>query len=555
MSGLPQNLISDFVKSVTDDDKKSTPTTAYGTIVMHEGEKKVLLDGSDAEPIPLISTVLANPGDRVKVTIQNHYAIIDGNITSPAVNKDGVIASINLSGETATISASRIDLKGVATFSNGGGVNFLRNTGHVQTWRQLMASTSEFIDDRTVRINKMETDDDWNSGVQTWPRLDTLELFGKTVTLSFWAKIVARSQTIDSRFTIVFSTSASSGKTGERAKYKAVGFTFPLYDEESGEFIPIDTWKKFTYTIENVSADFFSSGSGNVGGYFYLGIYNRSPNRFYFKDFKIEEGHAATTWSPSPLDDNYSVVEDGVTVIDGGKIKTGSITANQIKAGTITGAEIKAGSISAGELDVESIFARDIFARGYISFQNSKYNFTASDVTGDITIEGKTNGSDITIRAKSDLNLMNEGGDISLSAANAITFDTGYLGDVYIERGTTRYKVEAAESGKSGIWLYKKYTDGTVELWGYKHITTSTECRTAFGAMYRTDSISINNYPFDVYHDYVQVSCDCSGAGALPWATGRGDEKSPSNYYLIRPTASTLSDIGIHFYVRGTLTN
>lgn len=550
MSGLPQNLISGFVKSVTDNDKKSTPTTAYGIIVMDEGEKKVLLDGSDAsaEPIPLISTVLANPGDRVKVTIQNHYAIIDGNITSPAVNKDGVIASINLSGEDAVISASRIDLKGVATFSNGGGVNFLRNTGHVQTWRQLQESTSSFIDDRTVRINKMETDDDWNSGVQTWPRLDTLELIGKTVTLSFWAKVIARPQTIDSQFTITLNTSASSNKTGARAKYKAVSFVFPLYDEETGEFIPIDTWKKFTYTIDNLSEDFFSSGSGGVGAFFYLAIYNRSPNRFYFKDFKIEEGHAATTWSPSPLDDNYSVVENGVTVIDGGKIKTGSVTAEQI--------------------DVTSIFAQNITARGDITFKNSKYEISADADTGTVTIQTTPRATgNVPLKIKSwnslllnaglDLTMIADVGEISMSAMGSILFSSSDPSDIKIQTGAGDYPIGAYTyhaGTSSGKWSYKKWIDGTIDLWCY--VSVSTTCPNDFGGgLKMSDPISIPDYPFtlsNVRDTQIYFQTSKEGTGAFVWTNGLESKTHPGAIRLVRPTNVTVAGY-VYVSVKGVI--
>lgn len=551
MSGLPQNLISGFVKSVTDNDKKSTLTTAYGIIVMDEGEKKVLLDGSDAsaEPIPLVSTVLANPGDRVKVTIQNHYAIIDGNITSPAVNKDGVIASINLSGEDAVISASRIDLRGVATFSNGGGVNFLRNTGHVQTWRQLQESTSSFIDDRTVRINKMETDNDWNSGIQTWPRLNTEELIGKTVTLSFWAKVIARPQTIDSQFTITLSTPASSDKTGARAKYKAVSFVFPLYDEETGEFIPIDTWKKFTYTIDNLSEDFFSSGSGSVGTYFYLAIYNRSPNRFYFKDFKIEEGHVATTWSPSPLDDNYSVVENGVTVIDGAKIKTGSVTAEQI--------------------DVTSIFAQNITATGDITFKNSKYEISADADTGGILIQ-TTPRADVNIPLKikswnklsleagGSLELLASAGYAKISASNDILFESGGGPEnVKIANGAVEYPIGAYtyRAGTSqGSWSYKRWIDGTIDLWCY--IRVNTNCPNDFGGgLKMSDPISIPDYPVTLSHvrdTQMNFQTTEEGIGAFLWSSGAETSSHPGDFRLVRPTNATVKGY-VYVSVKGTV--
>ena len=60
----------------------------------------------------------------------------------------------------------------------------------------------------------------------------------------------------------------------------------------------------------------------------------------------------ATWWSTSG-----KVVADNVTVIDGGRIRTGSVTANQIAAGTITGDEIAGGTITSDNIAAGAISA------------------------------------------------------------------------------------------------------------------------------------------------------------------------------------------------------
>lgn len=60
----------------------------------------------------------------------------------------------------------------------------------------------------------------------------------------------------------------------------------------------------------------------------------------------------ATWWSTSG-----QVVADNVTIIDGGRIRTGSVTANQIAAGTITGNEIAGGTITSDNIETGTISA------------------------------------------------------------------------------------------------------------------------------------------------------------------------------------------------------
>lgn len=60
----------------------------------------------------------------------------------------------------------------------------------------------------------------------------------------------------------------------------------------------------------------------------------------------------ATWWGTSG-----QAVADNVTIIDGGRIRTGSVTANQIAAGTITGNEIAGGTITSDNIETGTISA------------------------------------------------------------------------------------------------------------------------------------------------------------------------------------------------------
>lgn len=81
---LSQDLLSQFAK-ITNDNKKNKDSTAYGTIVKEGNTTYVKLDGSNLLT-PYDSTIAVEDGDRVTVTIKNHTAVVDGNITSPAAS-------------------------------------------------------------------------------------------------------------------------------------------------------------------------------------------------------------------------------------------------------------------------------------------------------------------------------------------------------------------------------------------------------------------------------------------------------------------------------------
>lgn len=87
---LSSDLISQFVKVTTNNDKKKTESVVYGTVVKYDGALYVKLDGSDLLT-PMESTADVKDGERVTIMIKDHTATITGNITSPSARKDDVV--------------------------------------------------------------------------------------------------------------------------------------------------------------------------------------------------------------------------------------------------------------------------------------------------------------------------------------------------------------------------------------------------------------------------------------------------------------------------------
>ena len=78
---LSDNVISEFVKMTNDTPSTSTnQSKIYGTAIIYNDEQYVQLDGSDLLT-PADNTVHIKNGERVTVSIQNHVATIDGNIS------------------------------------------------------------------------------------------------------------------------------------------------------------------------------------------------------------------------------------------------------------------------------------------------------------------------------------------------------------------------------------------------------------------------------------------------------------------------------------------
>lgn len=81
---LSNDLLSQFAKVTNDKKETKKETTVYGTVESIDGQKYVMIDGSELAT-PCDTTTAVEVGDRVAVQIKNHTATITGNMSSPAV--------------------------------------------------------------------------------------------------------------------------------------------------------------------------------------------------------------------------------------------------------------------------------------------------------------------------------------------------------------------------------------------------------------------------------------------------------------------------------------
>lgn len=87
---LSKDIIKQFTKIVNDSNKKEAQEkTVNATYKKIDNVEYIQIDGSDILT-PVTSTVQADDGDRVKVLIKNHSAIITGNITNPSASSTSV---------------------------------------------------------------------------------------------------------------------------------------------------------------------------------------------------------------------------------------------------------------------------------------------------------------------------------------------------------------------------------------------------------------------------------------------------------------------------------
>lgn len=135
--------------------------------------------------------------------------------------------------------------------------------------------------------------------------------------------------------------------------------------------------------------------------------------------------------------------------------------------------------------------------------------------------------------------------DIKISTQGPLTISSTYTRDGY-------GKILSSIEGLSGIWRYKKWSSGTVELWGSQNVSGAT-CNTSFGSsLYRSEAISPSRFPFTVYDPILTSSFEGDGYGAFLWSTSTTTTTSPPSYYLVRTTSGTINNGKINFHVVGT---
>ena len=111
------------------------------------------------------------------------------------------------------------------------------------------------------------------------------------------------------------------------------------------------------------------------------------------------------------------------------------------------------------------------------------------------------------------------------------------------------------EEGTSGIWTYRKWSDGRAEVVG-KILLYNIAINTALGGWYRSASIDGDDYPYPFTFASVEnvnmQFVTSNNNGGLVWITSSGSNNDPPYCYIIRPTTATGVSGAIHIKVEGT---
>ena len=243
------------------------------------------------------------------------------------------------------------------------------------------------------------------------------------------------------------------------------------------------------------------------------------------------------------------------TTIDGGKITTGSITADKI--------------------DVTNLFAQDITATGRINFYNegdtpighrTNYQLYADD-SGDMTIRSwgslrivggwdfimSTTAGDIDLSTPGKVGILAKGLFYEVKSGDTYEYypylNTYNMGDYLGSASADDYVVS---EGSSGIWKYRLWNSGVAECFGAQDVS-GVACNVAFGSAtgwYRSSDISIDSYPVsfisapNVLYTY---NSSIIGRGAFIWPAEVESISGPARANLCRPGSNTVSgSIVIH---------
>lgn len=94
---LPEELVSELVKVTNNNTSDKNDNTAYGTVVDNGDRLYVQLDGAGEGVLtPIETTVSIKAGDRVRVSIRNHTAVVTGNALDNSASVSELLKAIKL---------------------------------------------------------------------------------------------------------------------------------------------------------------------------------------------------------------------------------------------------------------------------------------------------------------------------------------------------------------------------------------------------------------------------------------------------------------------------
>lgn len=111
------------------------------------------------------------------------------------------------------------------------------------------------------------------------------------------------------------------------------------------------------------------------------------------------------------------------------------------------------------------------------------------------------------------------------------------------------------EEGTSGIWTYRKWSNGKAEVFG-KIPISSLAVSTALGGWYRSAVVAGSSYRYPLTFASIPVVntdyATSNGTGGMVWLTTQGTASAPPDFYIIRPTSSSGVTGVVNVRVEGT---
>lgn len=141
---LDKKVIKDFVAAVNKKEETKTPTILTGTVHREGGTVSVKIDGS--ESLTPVSTVInVENGERVTLTIENHKAMITGNLSSPAARGNEASEAAKTATNYMKFDDSGLTVGNLTKNTLGRNVNIDNSSVNIRNGTNVLASFSESL--------------------------------------------------------------------------------------------------------------------------------------------------------------------------------------------------------------------------------------------------------------------------------------------------------------------------------------------------------------------------------------------------------------------------
>lgn len=478
----------------------------------------------------------------------------------------------------------RLDLsvKSLSIDGGIGGQNLLKRTKDFGSFYSNRNTTTIFSGDDGFSVVDFPvvTTLDYRAISSTYGMIPIKDVLGRDLVFSFDLRSDTTWTATGTNIIVGFATCNDESTT--RIRYQTIYYTGEINTE----------WNRVSIKT-TIDEAHLSNGSGDITGTtrFYVQIYNYSLKHLQVRKPKLEYGHVSTDWSPSIED-----IQNGID--DAAKTATNFISydsSNGLQLGNkssgswagvrtqITNAVFRilnsTGTVLAsyGEKLIE--LGRNA-TDAVIKFCGGKgqIEYDATDDYLQLTADNvRLKGAEMASLYSNytDSNGIFRNGAVHASPGNVqITASGGgdtsnvHVNPTNIQMATKNFYISgtlndsanggvyvAVNDGTSGIWTFRQYSNGLVELWG-SYAISNVDCNVALGSMYRNSgAISLPAFPCTVYNPNVTANYESDGYGAFLWATTTATTAKPPNYYLVRPTSGNIASGKINIHVYGKWKN